>query len=33
MKENLIADKTYNFAIKIVLLSKKLCAQNEYVLS
>jgi four helix bundle protein len=33
MKENLIADKTYDFAIKMVLLSKKLCAQNEYVLS
>ena len=33
MKENLIVDKTYDFTIKIVLLSKKLYAQNEYVLS
>ncbi|OGS69002.1 MAG: four helix bundle protein [Flavobacteria bacterium RIFCSPLOWO2_12_FULL_35_11] len=33
MKENLIADKTYDFAIKMVFLSKKLYAQNEYVLS
>ena len=33
MKENIIATKTYSFAVKTVLLSKKLIAQNEYVLS
>lgn len=33
MKENIIATKTYAFAVKIVLLSKKLTSQNEYVLS
>ena len=33
MKENIIATKTYSFAVKIVLLSKKLIAKNEYVLS
>ncbi|MGB1269138.1 MAG: four helix bundle protein [Flavobacteriaceae bacterium] len=33
MKENIIATKTYSFAVKIVLLSKKLIAANEYILS
>ena len=33
MKNNLIADKTYSFAIRIVELSKKLNIQNEYILS
>jgi len=33
MKENIIATKTYDFAVKIVLLSKRLITQNEYVLS
>ncbi len=33
MKENIIATKTYSFAVKIVLLSKKLVSKNEYVLS
>ena len=33
MKENLIVDKSYNFALKIVRLSKKLISQNEYILS
>ncbi|MCF1192138.1 four helix bundle protein [Mangrovimonas sp. AS39] len=33
MKDNLIATKTYNFAISIVHLSKKLMSQNEFVLS
>jgi len=33
MKDNLIATKTYSFAIRMVTLSKKLIAQNEYVLS
>ncbi|WP_206075168.1 four helix bundle protein [Mangrovimonas spongiae] len=33
MKENIIATKSYDFAVKIVLLSKKLIAENEYVLS
>ncbi|NQY29255.1 MAG: four helix bundle protein [Flavobacteriaceae bacterium] len=33
MKENIIATKTFDFAVKIVLLSKKLIAKNEYVLS
>ena len=33
MKENVIANKSYAFAIKIVELNKKLIQQNEYVLS
>lgn len=33
MKENLIVTKSYNFALKIVKLSKDLNAQKEYVLS
>ena len=33
MKENLIANKTYNFSIQIIELSKDLISQNEYVLS
>lgn len=33
MKENIIATKSYDFAIKIVQLSKKLIKKNEYVLS
>lgn len=33
MKENIIATKTYNFAISIVNLSKALISKNEYVLS
>lgn len=33
MKENLIATKSYDFAVKIVLLSKRLQAKNEYILS
>ncbi|MBZ0325969.1 MAG: four helix bundle protein [Altibacter sp.] len=33
MKENLIANKSYSFAIKIVNLNKQLIAKNEYVLS
>jgi four helix bundle protein len=33
MKENIIAVKTYQFAIKIVKLSKVLIANKEYVLS
>lgn len=33
MNDNLIVNKTYNFAIMIVNLSKKLSQQNEYVLS
>jgi len=33
MKENIIAVKSYNFAIQIVNLSKKLIANNEYILS
>ncbi len=33
MKENLIATKTYSFAIKIVNLNNKLLSKNEYVLS
>jgi four helix bundle protein len=33
MKENLIASKTYTFAINIIKLSKKLVNENEYVLS
>ena len=33
MKENIIATKSSDFAVKIVLLSKSLIAKNEYVLS
>lgn len=33
MKENLIATKTYSFAVKIVNLNKKLISKNEFVLS
>ncbi|WP_426429719.1 four helix bundle protein [Winogradskyella sp. HB-48] len=33
MKDNIIASKTYNFAISIVNLSKALVSKNEYVLS
>tara|TARA_Y100000589_G_scaffold327901_1_gene370764 strand:+ start:5333 stop:5698 length:366 start_codon:yes stop_codon:yes gene_type:complete len=33
MKENIIATKSYNFAIKIVHLSKTLITNKEYVLS
>ncbi len=33
MKENLIAIKSYSFAITIVNLSKRLIAKNEYILS
>lgn len=33
MKENLIATKTYAFAIKIVNLNKKLISKNEFVIS
>ncbi len=33
MKENIIATKTYNFAISIVNLSKTLVSKNEFVLS
>lgn len=33
MKENLIANKSYSFAIKIVNLNRQLIAKNEYVLS
>ncbi|MCB0399628.1 MAG: four helix bundle protein [Winogradskyella sp.] len=33
MKDNIIASKTYNFAISIVNLNKILVSKNEYVLS
>lgn len=33
MKENIIAKKSYAFAIQIVELNKKLIQQNEFVLS
>ncbi|WP_299522140.1 four helix bundle protein [Winogradskyella sp.] len=33
MKENIIASKSYDFAVRIVLLNKDLIAKNEYVLS
>ena len=33
MKENIIATKTYNFAISIVNLSKTLVSKNEFILS
>ena len=33
MKENLILTKTYDFAIKIVNLNRRLVSKNEFVLS
>ncbi len=33
MKENIIAIKSYNFAVQIVNLSRELVHQKEYVLS
>lgn len=33
MKENIIAEKTYKFAIEIVKLTKELISEKEYVLS
>lgn len=33
MKENIIAERTYMFAIEIVKLTKELISENEYVLS
>jgi len=33
MKENLIREKAYAFALNIISLYKKLCKSNEYVLS
>ncbi len=33
MKENVIAIKTYDFAVKIVNLSRRLVTQREYILS
>jgi four helix bundle protein len=33
MKENIIANKTYNIAIQIVKLNKKLISKNEFILS
>tara|TARA_R110002012_G_scaffold319389_2_gene539684 strand:- start:70948 stop:71259 length:312 start_codon:yes stop_codon:yes gene_type:complete len=33
MKDNIIAIKSYNFALSIILLSKKLVENKEYVLS
>ena len=33
MKENIIADKSFEFAKKIVFLSKELYSQNEYVIA
>lgn len=33
MKENIIKNKSYDFALKIVRLSRKLNAEKEYVLS
>ena len=33
MKENIIVVKTYDFALRIVKLNKKLVAKNEFVLS
>lgn len=33
MKENIIAVKSYDFAVKIVNLSRKLISQREYVIS
>ncbi len=33
MKENIIAERTYMFAIEIVKLTKELIAEKEYVLS
>ena len=33
MKENLIRDKSYTFALQVIALHRKLCNANEYVLS
>lgn len=33
MKENLIREKSYDFALQIIALYRKLCKANEYVLS
>ncbi len=33
MKQNIIATKSYDFAIKIILLNRRLVTKNEYVLS
>ncbi|MEM9680990.1 MAG: four helix bundle protein, partial [Bacteroidota bacterium] len=33
MRENIIATKTYDFAINVVMLSKSLVSKNEYVIS
>jgi four helix bundle protein len=33
MKENLIKEKTYSFALKIIELYRSLCEQNEFVIS
>ena len=33
MKENIIAERTYQFAIEIVKLTKELISEKEYVLS
>ena len=33
MKENLIATKSYNFALEIIKLNKTLVSQHEYILS
>lgn len=33
MKENIIAEKTYQFAIEIVKLTRELISEKEYVLS
>lgn len=33
MKKNVIKDKSYNFALRIIKLYKFLCNKNEYILS
>lgn len=33
MKESLIKEKSYEFALQIISLYRKLCKTNEYVLS
>lgn len=33
MKENIIQEKTFNFALKIIQLHRELISSNEYVLS
>ncbi len=33
MKENIIRDKSYAFALQIIALYQKLCKNNEYILS